>query len=345
MKYQKTSNKQAEVNFRVKIAAQQCKSVVSFENERTFPQMFAELKRRTERTFDDFKRLKHKKINFSPFLEIGSEYCERPMVLEKKFGAIGFASDISLFSLQTAKDFCKPLGFSKTPPRIVLDANQLPFADNSLPFVFCYQTLHHFPDPKPVLMEIHRVLSPGGYFFFDEEPVKQSLNLDLWRRPTNLRPWEKALKYIGILPFISRIGKTEVDYGILEEVFGLDTWEKALDVFEQVEAKSKPFPVGPESIKYKNGKSGWIKPSFLTHLLIFLWGGGMGAVCRKKGNAPEKPMSLTDALSCPDCKKKLKKANGKYSCGNCKVTFPTVGNVLVLLGKQNLQSLYPKLVS
>ena len=61
------------------------------------------------------------------------------------------------------------------PERICCDANTLPFAQNSLPFVFCFETLHHFPDPTPVVHEIYRVLCPGGWFYFNEEPFKKVL--------------------------------------------------------------------------------------------------------------------------------------------------------------------------
>lgn len=44
----------------------------------------------------------------------------------------------------------------------VVDAHNLPYADNSLRAVFMLNALHHMPDPERVLSEIQRCLMPGG---------------------------------------------------------------------------------------------------------------------------------------------------------------------------------------
>jgi len=350
MTYQSIKNKIAEVTYREKIAKQQLDKKIFYPHERTFKDMLEELKRRANKTVLDFIKLKKRGIDFSYYLEIGAENCERAMVLDSKFKPKGVASDISLPSLKAAGGFTKLLGFRKTPKRLVCDTYHLPYKNNSLPFVFCYQTLHHFPDPKPVIDEIHRVLAPGGYFFFDEEPVKQILNLNLWRRPTCLRPWEKFLKYTGILPFVSRIGKTEVDHGILEEVFSLETWERALLIFDRVEATIKPFPKGPAS-KITKTKRGWLKPQFLTFLLVAWWGGGITAICQKKGIMTKTKENPTEKLACPTClsyKKTAQKAllitlrknKNKYVCTVCKTSYPIKNSIPLVLPKEELQLIY-----
>jgi SAM-dependent methyltransferase len=56
-------------------------------------------------------------------------------------------------------------------PRVrfeVMDANALAFADGWFDLVAVSNSLHHFPDPAPVLAEMLRVLRPGGWFVVNE---------------------------------------------------------------------------------------------------------------------------------------------------------------------------------
>jgi SAM-dependent methyltransferase len=47
----------------------------------------------------------------------------------------------------------------------VSDLCRLPFGQDSFDAVLCTQVLEHVPEPRHVLMEIHRVLKPGGRLF------------------------------------------------------------------------------------------------------------------------------------------------------------------------------------
>lgn len=80
-------------------------------------------------------------------------------------------------------------GFS---PRLVqADAEWLPFADGAFDVVFSWGVLHHTPDIRSAIGEIHRVLAPGGrarIMLYH----RQSLTVDmLWLRYALAagRPW------------------------------------------------------------------------------------------------------------------------------------------------------------
>lgn len=339
-------NKIGEVTFRRKLVKQHQGKKIFFESHTTAKQNLDLLKERAKQTKEVFKRLVKTGIVKEPFLEIGAEKCERAAVIIKSFGLNGFANDISLESLISADSLVKPLGFKKLPFRVCADAYNLPFADNSLPFVFTYQTLHHFPDPLPIFKEVYRVLMPGGYFFFNEEPIKQKVNLNLWKRDWRLNPLEKVLKAMLILPFIAGVGKSEVEHGVLEEAFEFCVWERALNTFESVEAKVNPVFLGPARKRIKNGKADWLKPDIFTLSLIHLQGGGISALCRKGGEKySKKSEDLESFLICPECHKgKLERRGKSFVCAGCKTDFPIISKVSLMLNKRGQKELYGKKV-
>lgn len=338
---QTLKSKLGEVNYRSKLVTQYQNKKYIFENEPNQKEIIQALKQRIKSTKKDFSFLKKQQVNFSPYLEIGAEFGHRAALLEESYNGKGFALDISLESLSLAPYFLKHLKLKKIPERICADAYQLPFQDNSLNFVFCYQSLHHFPNPKPIIQEVYRVLKPNGYFFVNEEPISQGFNLNLWRRPTKLRLWEKILKYTLILPFISRIGKTETDHGILEETFDLNTWEKSLEIFKNATAWINAYKYGPETIVTKKSKTGWLKPSISTFPFIFALGGGI-KILAQKNKYPTNKISVKNQniLSCPNC---LKTLNSSLVCPKCHTGYPVYKKIKLLLDRKLSKKLYPQI--
>lgn len=54
----------------------------------------------------------------------------------------------------------------KNNPDIVWQQGKIPLADNAIDCILCTEVLEHCSNPKAVLLEIKRVLKPGGLFFF-----------------------------------------------------------------------------------------------------------------------------------------------------------------------------------
>lgn len=342
-KLQPLSAKLGEVRFRKKLIKQHAGQKTFYPTHTNAMENFNLLRRRSKSSAKIFQKLREQKIPLSPFLELGGEKCERAAVLTTKMDYQGAVVDISAQSLESASEFCPKIGLERLPLRICGDAYHLPFTSGSLAFVFTFQTLHHLPNPQPVVKEIYRVLSPGGHFYFGEEPIAQIFNLNLWRRDGyHLRWWERILKALIILHFISRPGKSEVEEGILEETFTFETWEKALNQFDQVKAELKAFPFGPTAQVKKTKKPGWIKPNLFAKIALDILGGGIQkAICQKAGKFEALQPDIFKILICPDCQKKLICKKGYLRCLDCQREYPTKNSVFYLLPKNLMKKLYP----
>lgn len=55
-----------------------------------------------------------------------------------------------------------------------MDVAALAFADHSFDFIFSYNSMEHFPDPRLALTEAWRVARPGGYIYLNFGPIYYS---------------------------------------------------------------------------------------------------------------------------------------------------------------------------
>ena len=68
------------------------------------------------------------------------------------------------------------------------DAAKLPFTDNSFDLAIDFGIIHHIPNWRDALVELHRVLKTNGEFVFEELPV------ETWERGIG-KPLKKLLKH------------------------------------------------------------------------------------------------------------------------------------------------------
>jgi ubiquinone/menaquinone biosynthesis C-methylase UbiE len=77
-------------------------------------------------------------------------------------GCICTGVDLTDAGIQTTRRRLELYGFSSDLRRV--DAERLPFEDNTFDIVWSWGVVHHAEYPDRILAEIHRVLKPGGEF-------------------------------------------------------------------------------------------------------------------------------------------------------------------------------------
>ncbi len=298
-----------------------------------------------------FEGLGSRGVALTPFLEIGADIGATTLVLRNEFEGQGFAVDISRDALKVTPEVAERLGYDRLPIRICCDARWLPVVDDAVSFVYCLQTLHHFADPEPVIHEVARVLGPGGHFYFDEEPIRRWLCLNLYRcdRPESLTGFDRWLFRTGLIRYVAEayIGSLqEVEYGCVEnQTVSLGQWERFFSAIGEVETRLSLFTRDAQYLQRAFRRLG-VPDTTSLRLLANLFGATLGGLCTStKSGEPAETKDLTKLVCCPDCKRPLEllhKPSTHFACSRCGA-FDVFHGVHVLLRKERSKVLYPKM--
>jgi len=285
--------------------------------------------------------------SLSPFLEIGANAGHSSYMLANQFGATGFALDISADALRHGRFLRKAWNLEKSPVLVAGDATRLPFRDGSLAFVMSFQMLSQFMDVEAVFREVHRVLAPGGVYFFAEEPIRRLLTLRAYRAPypERMNVIERTLYRWGVLDYFAAdvIGAwQEESFGIRQNHrFGLRDWLKLIGRYF-VDNRVLTFP----------RSSGWanrlviaalrLYPNFTDTRASRFLGGTIAALCRKPGQLPAS-LPMQEALACPDCLGPLPWNPDCLRCTACGFSAAVEEEVFNLLPSKLRDELYPGL--
>lgn len=344
---QSFDSKQGEVIYRRKLALQQSSEGQAILPEaHTKQEILAVMQERMAQTRRDVETIIAEGVPVSPYLELGAERCQRALVLENEFNAAGFALDISLDMLRYASIIAERFGLAQMPIRIACDAYNLPFRNETIAFAFCYQTLHHFPSPRPICEEISRVLHANGGLFFDDEPVRgyyRRLMPTYHRRGHDLSAFERLVDKLGLLSVLSKADVLEQEHGILEEEFDIPMWRRTLSGFQPIHI------VVNRKLRIRVNSLNWSPGAVLAQLA----GGNIQVLAKKAGghNAEEYSDTkerLLDLLGCPNCADKpaLSRSSGhELRCPQCKTSYPEIDGVWLLFEKSLGRRLYPEYFS
>lgn len=281
----------------------------------------------------------------SPFLEIGANAGHTSYLLANDFQADGFALDLSADALRHGQFLRTAWDLQRSPLLTAGDATRLPFRDNSIAFAMTFQTLSQFQDFESVFREVHRVLAPGGVYYFAEEPIRRKLTLRLHRAPypERMKPWEKWMYGNGLLDFIAMdvIGADQ------EESFGIRQNHRHY-LIDWLELIGKYFPES-RVLTFPRGK-GWANQAVIRAFRLYpnytdarsakFLGGTIAALCQKEGELPAN-LSIQDAFACPDCGADLPYSDEVLVCPSCSYRAPKEDGVYNLLSSALKEELYP----
>jgi SAM-dependent methyltransferase len=269
--YQNDTNKQGEITFRRQLAQQEAE-----HPELILPTM----KKRIAETVAVFHSLERRySLSLSKNTvvgELGAERAQRVLALIDHYNLNkAFAFDISpdMLSLsEVISTRCFPKSDGTFPhqrltlvPGDFLQAKKM-IGEQPIDFMFCFATIHHFPDPRPVFQTVYSLLNDGGYFYFDREAMRSLL----------------GLHEVARLPGYLAHGKIiERDFGILETQFSLERWLEALNIFDDWDVHLKyPLPVLE---KIYNFDFRTLTHNAFIRTISRLFGGRIYGLLRKKG--------------------------------------------------------------
>lgn len=351
---QDLDNLKGEIAFRSKLARQHTTGELLLPDYFSKDAHDAILAERINTTHTAFDLMKQAGVDFSRFVELGAERAHRSLAIANFFGAEGIAMDLSFDQLQTASHFSSLFNLPRIPLRVCCDANNLPLRSGAVPFLFCYQFLHHFPSLEEIILEIHRVLSPGGEFFFDEEPMGRVLQFHLYKQqtkeysPFNLRKG-KLLRWLE--SFVSETASDEVEHGVIENhAMKMPHWRESLAVFDSTEIRVRTLRHIRSRVTSHMRPENW-----LNHLL----GGVIYGTCHKGFVVPQPhagPVGNSDPftwLACPVCRVKPEATNAfarpsldhrgdRLVCSENGCSYPIVDGIPILIPEPLRRALYPQ---
>lgn len=135
-------------------------------------------------------------------LDLGCGAGENSVYFAQK-GARCVATDYSPGMVDVALQLAEKNGV-KIEGRTV-NAMEIDFPDHTFDLVYASNLLHHIPDPKLVLKEMHRVLKPGGKACF-WDPLKHNPVINVYRRmATEVRTEDETPLDINIVDYIESV--------------------------------------------------------------------------------------------------------------------------------------------
>ena len=133
-------------------------------------------------------------------------------------GAECHGVDLTDAAIETTRARLALYGLESKLQRV--DAETLPFADDTFDVVYSWGVIHHSERPEAIIAEIRRVLKPGGVFIGMMYGRRSVLSVKLWIRHALLkgRPW-RSLRDV-VWNHMESIGTKAYTVPELADLFG-----------------------------------------------------------------------------------------------------------------------------
>ncbi len=103
-------------------------------------------------------------------LDFGAGACWTTRCLTQ-FGCVAIALDVSASALELGRQLyarLPPIGDQPAPQFLVFDGRHIDLPDASVDRILCFDAFHHVPNPAQAMLELGRILRPGGVAGFSE---------------------------------------------------------------------------------------------------------------------------------------------------------------------------------
>jgi SAM-dependent methyltransferase len=261
---------------------------------------FARLKDWTHhlaKPFGSFEETPQLLINFAVVLQ-GLQLCPGMTVLEfgagtcwaarilTQLGCKVIACDVSAAALQIGRELYNrnpPAGDRPAPQFLLFDGHRIDFADASVDRVICLDAFHHVPNPSEVLLELGRVLAPGGIAGFAEPGPEHSKTAqsqyemrtsgviendirieEIWRMAQPAGFTDLKLAVFLLEPLLLGIG--EFEEFLRDRGHGIYEFTKATRAYMHTQRNFFLYkgPAVPRDSRYRQGLTGRISLSAAT---------------------------------------------------------------------------------
>jgi SAM-dependent methyltransferase len=166
-------------------------------------------------------------------LDFGAGACWTTRCLTQ-FGCAAIALDVSASALELGKQLyarLPPIGDQPAPQFLVFDGRRIDRPDASVDRILCFDAFHHVPNPAETMLELGRVLRPGGVAGFSEPGPHHSKGARSQYEMKNYTALERDIVMNDVWKWARAAGFRKLELAILNNEshrVSLDDFEDAL---------------------------------------------------------------------------------------------------------------------